>query len=446
VPVSVGYFNRGSNRLHASICVQGDGEGWFGYRIESSDYDAYLTTGGNCKPGNSCQVKEEKVCDSAGVNCVQTWYSFMPTGLTPLPMCETNTSADVGSYTVCMDGSSATLYSGSHAEVVASGEDIWWRIERVYLCKFEADEYDFGNVLQRTRHIRDTEQDNVTTLCFEDYDPETGLVTPYTIDLPERSDYETCEQGCKLRKPVQDTEAGAAGTTTDYRTTVDSYVYLYRKCEGNVCPVESGEEIIEDCACLNEFEEAASMMQVLDNAADDLICSEYDEEGNCIGQIYIFKGSDERCRSDGLTIGFDDCCKDDEYWFGLGQCKEEEKDLASSKAEGLCHYIGRYCSEEIDLGFTEICIEHKKTYCCFNSKLSRIVHEQGRPQLQSDISSWGDPENPNCQGFTPDEFQMLDFSRIDLSEWYGDIQVKARDQIENEMQESVQGFYNEFSE
>ncbi len=37
---------------------------------------------------------------------------------------------------------------------------------------------------------------------------------------------------------------------------------------------------------------------------------------------------------------------------------------------------------------------------------------------------------------------MLDFARIDLSEWYGDIEAKAQDQIENDMQESVEGFYN----
>jgi hypothetical protein len=61
-------------------------------------------------------------------------------------------------------------------------------------------------VLQRTRHIRDTEQDNVTTLYYEDYDPATGVVNPYTTDLPERSDYDTCEKACKLRKPIEDTE------------------------------------------------------------------------------------------------------------------------------------------------------------------------------------------------------------------------------------------------
>ncbi|MFH1671884.1 MAG: conjugal transfer protein TraN [Pseudomonadota bacterium] len=84
-------------------------------------------------------------------------------------------------------------------------------------------------------------------------------------------------------------------------------------------------------------------------------------------------------------------------------------------------------------------------YCCFNSKLARIVHEQGRPQLQGDISSWGGAESPNCRGFTPEEFQMLDFARIDLSEWYGDIEVKAQDQIESDMEESVESFYDKIS-
>ncbi len=444
-PVSPDYFTGGDNALHAAICIQGGGEGWFGYHIETSEYDPYLTTSGTCDPGHSCRLKEEEVCDSSGVNCVQTWHSFNPTGLSPLPMCETVTSADVGTYTACMDGSTATVYMGSYSEVVASGEDLWWRIERVYLCESEG-EYDFDNVSRRTRHIRNTAQDNVTTLYFEDYDPETGLVTPRTVDLPERFDYEACEKACKLRKQVEDTEAGAAGTTADYRTTVESYVYLYRKCDGDTCPDGSGEEVIKDCACLNEFEEEASIMQVLDNAAEDLVCDDYDGYGNCIGDIHIFSGGDRRCRSDGLTIGFDDCCKDDEYWFGLGQCRVDERELATSKAEDLCHYIGEYCSEEIDLGFAEICIEHSKTYCCFNSKLSRIVHEQGRSQLQGDISTWGTAEAPSCRGFTPEEFQMLDFSGIDLSEWFGDIEVKAQDQIKNEMQEAIEGFYYEFTD
>lgn len=64
--------------------------------------------------------------------------------------------------------------------------------------------------------------------------------------------------------------------------------------------------------------------------------------------------------------------------------------------------------------------------------------------MQGDISSWGDPENPNCRGFTPEEFQMLDFSRMDLSEWYEDIETKAHDQIESEMEESIEDHNKEF--
>ena len=434
------YFNAGDNTLHAEICVRTLGEGWFGYHIETSKEDPYLTTNDQCHPHSSCHLRDEKVCDSDGLNCVQTWQSFNPTRLSPLPVCETVTS-DIASYTVCMDGSTATVYGGTETVSLGPEDDMWWRIERVYVCDFER-EYDYDDVLERTRHIKETTQDNGNSLYYEDYDPQTATSTPVTVDIPRRYDYESCEQACKLRKPAQDTQASEAGTTTDYRNTVDSYVFVYRKCEGNVCPVESGETVIKDCTCINDFQEAASMMQMLENAEEDLECDSYDEEGNCIGQIHIFTGSDKRCRSDGLTIGFDDCCKDEEYWFGLGECKEEEQELATEKAEGLCHYIGRYCSEELDLLFDTICIEHSRTYCCFNSKLARIVHEQGRPQLQGDISSWGDPENPNCRGFTPEEFQMLDFSRMDLSEWYEDIETKAQENIESEMEESIESFYD----
>ncbi|MEA3429392.1 MAG: conjugal transfer protein TraN, partial [Thermodesulfobacteriota bacterium] len=169
---------------------------------------------------------------------------------------------------------------------------------------------------------------------------------------------------------------------------------------------------------------------------------QYSEDGNCLGQIYIFNGNDRRCRSGGLAIGFDSCCQDEDYLFGLGQCKQEEMQLAKLKGRGLCHEIGEYCSREIKLGFIKICIEHSKSYCCFNSKLSRIIHEQGRPQMKTDVSNWGSPEGPHCRGFTPEEFQMLDFSRIDLSEWYGDIVPTAQGQVKNNMQQSVQRFYD----
>ena len=63
-------------------------------------------------------------------------------------------------------------------------------------------------------------------------------------------------------------------------------------------------------------------------------------------------------------------------------------------------------------------MERTQTYCCFPSRLARIINEQGKAQLGR---SWGDAQNPQCDGFTVAELQHLDFSTMDLSEFYAEI-------------------------
>jgi len=78
--------------------------------------------------------------------------------------------------------------------------------------------------------------------------------------------------------------------------------------------------------------------------------------------------------------------------------------------------------------------------------LGRIVHEQGRNQLPSFSYSgdWGDSKGPNCRGFTPDEFQRLDFNRIDLSEWYSEIEHKAIPAVQTDITNKVQQDFQKF--
>ncbi|EAI8646076.1 hypothetical protein BBI62_00460 [Campylobacter lari] len=47
-----------------------------------------------------------------------------------------------------------------------------------------------------------------------------------------------------------------------------------------------------------------------------------------------------------------------------------------------------------------------------------MFNEQGRPQIKR---GWGSPKSLDCRGFTLKEFQKLDFSEIDLSEFIADI-------------------------
>lgn len=126
----------------------------------------------------------------------------------------------------------------------------------------------------------------------------------------------------------------------------------------------------------------------------------------------------------GMTASYQikKCCHPDKMATSCSPAEFEEWSLQEKK---FCHVVGTYC----DTKFLGMCMAHKESSCCFTSKLARIIHEQGRPQLKAfgEDGGWGSPKNPNCRGFTPDEFQMLDFGQIDLSEYVADL----TDQISN---------------
>ncbi|WP_156680493.1 conjugal transfer protein TraN [Sphingomonas profundi] len=140
--------------------------------------------------------------------------------------------------------------------------------------------------------------------------------------------------------------------------------------------------------------------------------------------LTLFKGERDTCHS--KVFGLLNCCAGKAFplipysslLVSLG-CSREEVLLHQRDAQGLCHYVGSYCSDSV-LG---VCVTKKKAYCCFESKLSRILQEQGRPQIGK---AWGTPKKESCQGFTIDEFARLDLSRMDFSEVYAEFQDAAK--------------------
>jgi|GEM_PF-4208032 len=156
---------------------------------------------------------------------------------------------------------------------------------------------------------------------------------------------------------------------------------------------------------------AASHMNALKAIQDD----------HTTNPLVIFNGNAEGCRT---TIGSSvtrDCCAVDSV---LLNCSSSEQLLQGHRNAGDCVEIGTYCSSSVNLGFTSICVERTSGFCCFSSKLTRIIQQQGRPQLGI---AWGPPESPDCRGFTPEELQRIDFSRIDFSDYYSDITAKPID-------------------
>lgn len=129
----------------------------------------------------------------------------------------------------------------------------------------------------------------------------------------------------------------------------------------------------------------------------------------------IFKGDQHQCSK--YILSFKDCCGSGKGWgksIGLGGCSGNEKLLQKKRQARLCRYVGTYCAKKV-LGK---CVKKKSSYCCFGSKLLKAFQEQGRQQIGL---GWGEPKHPMCRGFTIEEIQRIDFSKLDLSEAFEDL-------------------------
>ena len=271
-------------------------------------------------------------------------------------------------------------------------------------------------------------QDECQSACRQGGECQEQTSSSWRCDLNGRSypTQEECSDSCR------DTAQCTPGSTT-YECPLGDY-----PCVTNP---EDGKKYCSDISCAdtqNEGNYADVGDPVFDDKEND---GPVDDKGNCLGTIYIFNGKGWACRSvDYLGgIGIDGgCCNKDKVLFGLINCKEEEKMLARLRKDDLCHKVGSYCAKK----FLGLCIKKYKVYCCFHSKLGRIIQEQGRPQLAIE---WGDAKDPNCRGFTPDEFQKLDFSKMDFSEFFEDIRHKAVEEVRGNVvkgaTQKIQQFY-----
>ncbi len=151
----------------------------------------------------------------------------------------------------------------------------------------------------------------------------------------------------------------------------------------------------------------------------------------------IFTGEGMKCTD--KAFGFADCCKDSGWGVGSGlaQCNEEEKSLGQAKEQGTTIYLGSYCASET-LG---VCTRRKKGYCVYDSKLARIVQNQGVKQ-QLGISL-GSAKRPLCEPITPEQLQQIDFKRIDFSDFYDDMHDNANLPSAEEIQNRLQSTYGD---
>ena len=139
-------------------------------------------------------------------------------------------------------------------------------------------------------------------------------------------------------------------------------------------------------------------------------------------ELKIFGGKARECSKNIASSITKDCCGISGSGFLEGKilkCEDDELEIARAKEVGRAVELGEYCHNKV-LG---ICTSYHKTYCLFQSKLARIIQVGARSQLGV---PFGGPQSANCRALTQKEFQRVDFSKIDFSEFYKDIEEKAK--------------------
>lgn len=170
--------------------------------------------------------------------------------------------------------------------------------------------------------------------------------------------------------------------------------------------------------------EVISRLQVLKEIQDDIRTQQN-------GNFEIFKGKSYQCSRN--CVNFKDCCGGSKGWgvsLKLAGCREEEKQLAKMREADLCHLVGTYCSKKI----LKKCVSKKSVFCCFGTKLARLIHEQGRPQLGL---GWGEAKQPCCRGVKVAELSQMDLSKMDLRELFSDVMKPYREPNITALQEKT---------
>lgn len=258
-----------------------------------------------------------------------------------------------------------------------------------------------------------------------------------TYECTMRRETSNCEVpgGCTKTEDacLDDPPAGPGGEclTTDHKydcvatTTTTTTV---NTCQSKMCLGDSCFTL--DREANDEFPQVFAQLSAMKEAGEDYASNP---------DFQIFKGSRLRCKK--AVLGFRNCCKDSGWGItmGLAHCDEQEKLLIAKQETKATHYLGTYCSNNSLFG----CLEKSMVYCAFEGSLGRIVQEAGRPQIGK---TWGTAKTPDCSGFTVDQFQQLDLSNVDFSDFYKD---KLKDftspdpgATTTRIQQSISNFYN----
>lgn len=233
---------------------------------------------------------------------------------------------------------------------------------------------------------------------------------PITRDCWEKRNSYNCQsstmESCQAQKDKGCNQIDSiCEESTGNKCTLTKQVYNCPKKHCEAAVVCAKNVFCADGNCVEKkptqsdnFSDAASKLSTASQAGTD-----YKKEAT------IFAGVIRSCIK--RPIGYLDCCSDRGWGkdLNLAKCKTEDVQIGKDKLKYLAHYVGEYCSDRKRWPGGSLCVERKRVYCTYSSKMARIIHEQGS-------GNFGSAESPNCKGFTPKELANIDMTKIEFIE------------------------------
>ena len=226
---------------------------------------------------------------------------------------------------------------------------------------------------------------------------------------------ETQNGECELWEKTYDLGKKSAQSLTTVTFEKDD---LYGLTDIETPEYEKNTDLSQAAAILSTFSDMENELQSSGESVDE-------------SKAKVFRGTAQKCSRSFLNNVLYDCCQKLSGFAvksKLAACSEKEQCLSQNRSDGKCHFVG---TKSKKLG-----TETEQVYCCFPTKLARLVHEQGREQLGV---SWGSADKPECRGFTLKELQRIDFSALDLSEITEDLGID-KDELLEKLKKSTATF------
>ena len=240
--------NNGPLIFRTRVAVGGEGEAYALIKI---------TADTSCRPGNEsvfngCRAYEDDTSCTLveeNVDGVKTFIEGIKTGFTPLPQ--------------------TTAIQGNFCSVPVTKP--WFNKKRTYRCN-RALPVDLTKTIERSKFIKE----NVTYNQFKDKQFQSGGKISYAqgpLYFDGLPTLPTCTNVCKTRSEVKGAAMSQGGAVSGKQNAA-SYNFYYHQCSSeNICPAGVGETVVKSCQCLDEFADAAAIMQIIRQAGQDMICS-----------------------------------------------------------------------------------------------------------------------------------------------------------------------------